>query len=221
MKNNLLFQVLEKLPKKERLQLKRFVSSPFFNTSDKLSTVLIYLINCLKKGKIPTKNLLFQEVFGPTAIYNDHKVRLLLSDLLKIVEDYLVYQEIKGSKASRNVALSCYYRKVGLEKHFDKTYKKVVLQLEELPYRNQTYFSLRNKIEWEQYELKSSKKRGSITNLQELGQDFDIAYFSSRLRQACLLKAQQVILNMEYDFSWIEQIIAYLKEKDWLSVPAR
>lgn len=220
MKNNLLFQILEKLPKKEFIQIKRFVSSPFFNTSDKLSMVLAYLINCIKKGKVPTKQLLFQEIFGSTATYDDHKVRLLLSDLLKVVEEYLVYQQIKGNKASRNVALSCYYRKVGLEKHFDRTYKKVVLQLEELPYRNQTYFSLKNKIEWEQYELKLSKKRGSIINLQELGQDFDIAYFSSRLRQACFLKAQQVILSMEYDFSWIEQIIEHLKEKKWLSIPA-
>ncbi len=75
-------------------------------------------------------------------------------------------------------------------------------------------------MEWEQFELSSSKKRDIPINLQELGLNFDIAYFSAKLRQACFLKAQQAFYNIEYDFEWVEQILRYIDKKEWKNIPA-
>ena len=217
--NSLLVKNLEKFSPKEQLQLKDFANSPIFNKSQALIDLLHYLLEALKKKQPPTKEAAFRHVFG-TAAFNDHKVRLVMSDLLKLVEDFIVYRQSKKTQLSRSILLSTYYRKVDLEKHFDRTHRKAKQQLTLFPYRNQEYFSLQNQLQWEQYEVVSSKKRDIDMNLQELGQSFDIFYFSSRLRQACFLKAQQAFYDTPYDFSWIDQLIEHIQQKEWLSIPA-
>ena len=97
-----------------------------------------------------------------------------------------------------------------LEKQFHRVQRKAIQKLEKQPFRNQAYFAAKNLLEWEQFELNSSKKRDIPINLQELGLNFDIAYFSGKLRQACFLKAQQAFYTIDYDFAWVEQIIAYI-----------
>lgn len=218
-KNSLLVKNLEKFSSKEQLQLKDFANSPIFNKSQALIDLLHYLLKTLKKAAQPTKEEAFRCLFG-TAVFNDHKVRLLMSDLLKLVEDFIVYQQSKKTALSREILLSTYYRKADMEKHFDRTHRKAKRQLPLFPYRNQEYFSLQNKLQWEQYEVLSSKKRDIAMNLQELGQSFDIFYFSARLRQACFLKAQQTFSDISYDFSWIDQLLLYIEQKEWLSIPA-
>jgi len=141
-----------------------------------------------------------------------------LSDLLKLVEQFINQQD--HQPINDQIPLVKFYRKNGLEKHFYRIQRKATQQLEKQPYRNQDYFAAKNLLEWEQFELSSSKKRDIPVNLQELGLNFDIAYFSAKLRQACFLKAQQAFYNIEYDFEWVEQILRYIDKKEWKNIPA-
>lgn len=220
MKNNLLLLTLEKLDSKEVSQLKKFVASPFFNTSEQLITLLDFLLKYIHSNIIPNKTDLHQQIFSKKIPYNDYKIRLALSDLLKLVEDYIVYEQNQKKELHKQLALTQYYRKVGLEKHFNRVQRKAHQVLETTPYQNHEYYLAKNHLEWELYELASSKKRDIDINLQELGQNFDLSYFSVKLRQACILKAQQAFYNIEYDFQWVEQMLLYIHQRDWQDIPA-
>lgn len=218
MKNNLLIQTLEKFDKKELNRLTIYLQSTFINSSDLLVKVFFYLKDGLKKEIKPNKIDLHYSIFGREANYNDHKIRLLLSDLLKLVEQFISQQT--AQPIPQQIQLVKFYRKNGLEKHFHRVQRKAIQKLEKQPFRNQAYFAAKNLLEWEQFELNSSKKRDIPINLQELGLNFDIAYFSGKLRQACFLKAQQAFYTIDYDFAWVEQIIAYIIKKEWQNIPA-
>ena len=188
------------------------------NSSEALVNVFTYLKNNLIAGLLPNKIDLHQYIFGKQSTYNDHKIRLLLSDLLKLVEKYIGQQDQQS--IDHQIQLVKFYRKNGLEKHFHRVQRKALKKLETQPYRNQAYFAAKNLLEQEQFELNSSKKRDIPVNLQELGLNFDIAYFSEKLRQACFLKAQQAFYSIDYDFAWVEQILTYIIKKDWQNIPA-
>ena len=218
MKNNLLVQTLEKLDKKELNRLTIYLQSSFFNSSEVLFKVFSYLKDKRIKGISPNKIDLHHHIFGKKVTFNDHKIRLLLSDLLRLVEQFISQQNRQS--INDQIELVKFYRKNGLEKHFHRVQRKATQLLEKQPYRNQDYFAAKNLLEWEQSDLNSSKKRDIPINLQELGLNFDIAYFSGKLRQACFLKAQQAFYNIEYDFEWVEQILAYIDKKEWKNIPA-
>jgi len=220
MTNNLLVQTLETFDKKELNQLAVYLESPFQKVPKPIFACFTYLKDTLKKKKTPNKIDLHQYIFGKTSPYQDHKIRLLISDLLKMVENYIGEQAQKAQPIDQQILLAKFYRKNGLEKHFHRVQKKTITQLDKLPYRNHAYYAAKNHLEWEQFEWNSSKKRDLGVNLQELGANFDIAYFSAKLRQACFLKAQQAFYNVEYDFEWVEQILAYIEQKDWKDIPA-
>ena len=218
MKNHLLLQTLEKLSKKEWTQLEQYLKSPFFQVSTNQVRLLAYLKSSDFSTNPFNKIDLFKQIFGSKTPYNDHKVRLLMSELLKSIEGFIGHQKELGIKGQ--VQLAKFYRKNGLEKHFNRIHRKATNQLEQSPYRNHEYFTDKNLLDWEQFEMTSSKKRDVGVNLQELGQNFDIAYFSAKLRQACFLRAQQAFYAIEYDFDWVEQIIAFIQQKDWQKIPA-
>jgi len=142
MKNNLLFQTLEKFSKKELNQLAIYLKSPFINSSEALVNVFTYLKNNLIAGQLPNKIDLHQYIFGKQSMYNDHKIRLLLSDLLKLVEKYIGQQDQQS--IDHQIQLVKFYRKNGLEKHFHRVQRKALKKLETQPYRNQAYFAAKN-----------------------------------------------------------------------------
>jgi len=220
MNNNLLVQTLEKFNKKELNLLATYLESPFQRVPKYVLSCFYYLKDTITKVKVPNKIDLHHYIFGKDQPYQDHRIRLLLSDLLKLVENYIGEQAQKEQPINQQIELAKFYRKNGLEKHFQRIQKKAIAHLDKLPFRNHEYFAAKNHLEWEQFEWNSSKKRDIGINLQELGANFDIAYFSAKLRQACFLKAQQAFYNVEYDFEWVEQILVYIEQKDWRNIPA-
>jgi len=220
MTNNILFQVLQKLSTKELAQLRLFLQSPFFTTTNRFVILFDYLTTCIKDNQTPSKQEAYKKLFPSATSYKDQKVRLDLSDLLKLVEQFILHNEHKGSSAARSVTLSSYYRKIGLEKHFNRTHRKSIQELEKMSFKNSQFYSLKHQLQWELYEFEISKKRDADTNLLELGRDFDISYCSARLRQACFLKTQQAFSNNDYDFKWINLLIERIKDNKWLSIPA-
>ncbi|MEM6317654.1 MAG: hypothetical protein AAF960_08285, partial [Bacteroidota bacterium] len=211
---------LQKLTTKDGQQLELFLSSPFFNTSKTILSLFQQLQNNLKKGQLPNKLDLFHKVFGQSAAFNDHKIRLLFSDLLKLVEQFISISAFQKKRAQQQLDVAQFYRKNELEKHFNRIQRKGNKSLATQPYRNYEYYAAKSRFNWEVYELQSSKKRDMAIDLQEFGQDLDLAYFSQKLRQACFLRAQQALYNVEYDFEWVQQILEYIDSKQWWNVPA-
>jgi hypothetical protein len=220
MDKTILIELLNKLDAKEWISLQKFITSPFFNESKHILSLFLYIKGCFSKGDIPHKAIAFKKVYGTKVSYQDQKIRLLMSDLLKLVETYIFHQKMKDDTTAKHLALCNYYRKIGLEKHFHRTLKKAENELEKPSYRNSTYYQSKNQLQQEYFQLSSTKQRNITLDIQQSGQYFDIAYFSARLRQACLLRTQQAFDNLPYDFEWIEKVIQHILKHHLLRFPA-
>ena len=106
MEKSRLNSVFETLSNKELKELRKFVRSPYFNKQEILGPFLDYLVESKSSTQVvPTKEKVFQKLF-PQQKYNDVKVRLLMSDLHKLIENFLICQNTFSHPVHNKIQLS-------------------------------------------------------------------------------------------------------------------
>jgi len=93
--NGKIIQILCHFKKREIKKFEEFLKSPFFNKNSRINLLFNELIKFYPefKKKELTREYLFKKVFGSTN-FNDSSIRNLLSDLLKLAEDFIAHQAI-------------------------------------------------------------------------------------------------------------------------------
>ena len=220
MENSRLILVFDTLSKQELRELGKFVRSPYFNQQKMLIHFLDYLVEYkLEAQFVPTKEKVFQKLF-PTQKFNDVKIRLLMSDLHKLIEKYLICRSTFSNEIQSKLQLAQTYRQRNLPKHFQKTINTVNELLEKNPLRHDDYFNSKYDQLLEQHQFVASSKRTDEFNLQEVTEMLDVTFVAKKLKQVCLLFSHQAVYKKEYDFGLLEDIIKHIEEKNLLDIPA-
>lgn len=98
-----LLQLLKKFDKQQLKDFNNFVKSPFFNTNKALVKLYEYIRKQypeFEKEKLD-KEYVFKKVFGKTK-YNDGFLRVLMSNLQSLAEEYLIYTSISSDVMIKN-----------------------------------------------------------------------------------------------------------------------
>jgi len=220
MKKSRLYEVFDRLTKQEIRELRKFVQSPYYNQQESICQLLEYLVACKYRLKLdPSKEKAFKIIY-PKLAFNDVKVRLLMSTLHKLIEQFLVQADFTKDTLKSKVRLAAIYRKLNLPKHFQKTLNESIQLQEKSIFRDYEYFNDRYHLQIEEYQFISASKRTISLNLQEISDTIDIAYLATKLRQTCMLLAHQSVYKAEYEFGLLEQILDYILEQNLLAIPA-
>ena len=220
MEKSRLILVFNTLSKQELRELGKFIRSPFFNQQKNLIDFFDYLVDCRENLQIiPTKEKVFEKVF-PGQKNSDVKVRLLMSDLHKLIEKYLICQATFSNKIQTKMQLAQIYRRRNLPKHFQKTIKNVDELLDQDSLRHDDYFNNKYDQLLEQQKFATTFKRTDEFKLQEITDILDVTFITKKLKQTCLLFSHQAVYKKEYDFGLLEDIIKHIEEKNLLDIPA-
>ncbi len=128
MQKSKLFQILKNLDNKELKQLTHFVASPLFNSDSRCSQLLALLLPYLKTSKPIDldKKILFQQLF-PHKKYGP-SLAVLMSALLRLVEDFLAFKELKEQPYERERLVLQSFIKRGIpERVIDSNFQKIGL----------------------------------------------------------------------------------------------
>ena len=220
MEKSRLILVFDTLSNQELRELGKFVRSPFFNQQEILVQFFDYLVENKQQLQVsPTKEKVFQKLF-PTQKFSDVKIRLMMSDLHKLIEKYLICSSTLSNETQSKLQMAQIYRQRNLPKHFQKTIKVVNELLEKNPLRHDDYFNSKYDQLLEQHQFVASSKRTDEFNLQEVTNMLDVTFIAKKLKQICLLFSHQAVYKKEYDFGLLEDIIRHIEEKNLLDIPA-
>ncbi|MEO1626062.1 MAG: hypothetical protein AAFV25_12965 [Bacteroidota bacterium] len=147
------------------------------------------------------------------------RIRLLMSDLLKLFEKYFAYQEIQEDNLQSKIKLATTYFKKNLPTQFEKIVQQTESQLKNYPYRNANYYSLRYQLHFENLQYTASHKPSGELRLQDMSNELDIAYLANKLRQACLQQTHQTIYRPGEQQTFPEELINYIQRSDYLDIP--
>jgi hypothetical protein len=203
------------LTSQERRSLEKFLQSAFFNNRKQVLSLYQFL---QQKKQPPSKESIFQELF-PNEKYKDEKVRLVMSLLLKKIEQFLSYQYQQEQDFMNNRNLALVYQNKKLYKLFGQTIKNTRKQEEEQTYRNGQHYFNKYLIGLDEYNL-SATVRTMEHNLQEVSDSLDTSFIILKLQQACLSISHQAVYQQDYQLGMIDLILKYVRDKELYQLPA-
>ncbi len=215
MRNSKLILLLATFSKAEWRRFGEFLASPFFNKKPALLPFFDYL-----KAIAPNfseadldKRVLFQQFF-PNKPYDERALVHLNNYLLKQAEHFLAISRLeKESQTTNRLILEEL-----LERKLDKNYrhylqKTQALSIEEKDEDNQFYLN--------QYQLSDISKRYFLgqnqrrydSSIQLSLNHLDEFYFFNKLKIACEMLEWKNIIAADYQISFIEELVHFLKNK--------
>ncbi len=221
MENSHLITVLKTLSKKEARDLKKWLNSPVHNQREDVVLLFEYLLTGehLADDKFLQKERVFSKIY-PGEAFEDAKLRQSMHFLLKSLEEFLIYQELREDEVRSRMALSSVYRKRKLDKAFQKTIKSIETLQENAPYRDEQYLRNEYLLQLEKYTFQEGKKRTVKMNLQEMSDALDLTFLADKLRQSCLMLAHQAVYKAQYDIGFLSEVLAFIEKGDFLQHPA-
>jgi len=217
---NLLVNLFKSLKKEEIRQLKKYVRSPVVTHRSDIERMFNCLADYSYKGKeLPNKEKLYFATY-PNEEYEDQKLRSTMSDLHKIIEEFLAWRIIQEDDTEKNLLLLQSYRKRNQHKHFQKTQQRILKKQAKQPLRNPDYYDDQLRYQAELAKFQAANQRAGNLHLQEIGDTMDILYLSRKLRHACTQLSHRAVYKTDYDFGLLNEWIVSLKNSTYLKVPA-
>ena len=219
MKNSRLFTTLRTFNRSECRALVKWINSPAHNSRQDVIDLITYLLDGLNSEKAYSyeKNDLFHMLF-PSESYDDAKLRQAIHFSQKIVQQFLIYNELENDPVNTGIILSRVYRKRKLNKSFTKQIKSLTKKHENQSLRNIQYLQNDYSIQQLLYShlSKQTNKKLSNVNLQEASDSLDRLFIAEKLKQSTLAMAHQTVYSTSYEIGLLEEIVQYINSQPHL-----
>ena len=212
MEKSVLWEAISTLESREWRELGRLVRSPFANRKPQLEGLFRYLQQCWKSKVSPESRMAFFAAYPTEKQYDDQKLRLASSNLLKLVEQYWLIR----SPVEAKLRLAQEYRRRNLRKHSGIRLREAKRSLSDGQYRDSHYYQSQIELETEEFHQASADKRYESFNLQEISDLLDVGFLARKLRHACMALSHQAVVNTRYHFGLLEPSLEYVAGSDEL-----
>ena len=226
MKDSKLYTTLSTLTTKQLNRFDKFVRSPYFNANESLIKLNEIILGLLKGNKEMTEIAAWESIFIDKS-FDQSKFRKMMSDLVALVESFLIQEELGDSHLLKQNLLLQAIKKHKVSPIQKKTVTNSIKEADRRKEQSSEYFLQRFRIEKNQYNLTShferKTKKKSITaseDLQILSQKLDIFYLIEKMRHGTDLLTWSVMYKSDIDFSQFEFTSKLIERSNYLEVPA-
>lgn len=217
-----LISILRTLSNKELKRFEEFIVSPFFNKN----TNVITLFNLVKKfhpeyeeDKVSAEKI-YVKIF-PKEKFDEQKLRYVMTDLTKLLEEFLSFMEYDKNEVNKRRLLLNLYDQRKLDKYFQATLDVAKDLLKKQPYRDVNYYFNQHLLEENGYLHSLSRDSRTLEDsLQQAVDDLDMYYLSNKLRFCCVIFNREDILQVKYNNILLDEILSFLSKNNFDNVPA-
>jgi len=208
---------------KERKSFLRYVSSPYFNTNQRLIDLLKYIYQFAPEftnDKLTIESA-FHQIFKKEP-FNERMITRLISKLFKLLEDYIFLNRAENDKFQQQLYILEYYYEQQLTSFFEAGYKKLNDFNEKGPFRDDSYFHNQYQVEFlNNQHLVIEDKRDHPIDFKKPILALDTQYWIKKLMLLCIQVNHQLIVKSdEYVGDEVEYVLKFLKGHSILKVPA-
>lgn len=201
--------------KAERRLFRQFLESRFLNQR----TDVVKLYDWLLQNPLEPKEKAFAAVYGKAA-FDGQKMRLALSYLQKLAEQFLAYQQWRLTPGAMERDLLRAVRQRGLDPQFTNVLQSAKTALDRQPLRNSDYYVQLGLVLWEEARFESLRVPSETVFLDQLSGNADLIWCTQKLRYMCLLRAQHIVYKTTYDLRFRAEIEQMVLQYDLLQSPA-
>ena len=203
---------LNSLTKSDLDKFELFINSPFFNRDQHIILFYNEVLNVIIAQKKLDKLLIFEKLF-PGQNYSDTKIRLLQSNLFKLLEQFIKYKmTLSGPSIYPELKLLDYYRSKKIEKCKNSQYLKLERQISEQLVDEDPYYLYELDLLDEHIKDFASQKSIKPNLLQEFYDKTQEATLLMILKTACRLFTEKSVFNYTFDVGILPEILPWIKE---------
>lgn len=217
MKQHLLADLMPTLSAAERTEARRWLQSPAHNQREDL--VLLFDALCRGLSVDADRQAIWDALFAE-APFSDQEYRLRCSYLLKVLENWLVWQRHSNCGLDGGALLLAAYRERGLARHFNRRLPREREALERSPLRTPEFYLAQYQLEREFYLHDSRGQRLRPKNFQEQDDALTCALLSMKLRQACLALAHERVFETGYRMAFVDEALQWARQSPYAEAPA-
>lgn len=221
MKGTKLIIELSTLSKVELNAFGRYVASPFFNAND----TCVRFLNILERyypefeNKAVHREKIFKKLF-PKQKYNEQQLRYAMTDLTRLLEDFMAYQEYSIDESTKKHHLVHALSKRKLKKYAGQHQRQAVDALMKSQIWDHEFYHHLQIAAEDTYHLSATTDVRSLdSDLQNLSDNLDKAYLAKKLKFASEAINRMNILGLKYDLDFLPFILDYLKKHPNTDVP--
>lgn len=213
MQESRLVKHIEALPSRERERFRLFVESPYFNKHKNTVKLLDIILKGIssKRRKIG-KEYVFSQLF-PGQDFEEQQLHNVMSYLKKL---YFRFLSIKYIEEQNFVEPLFTLESAYENNQFDllkNRGKQVEKNLAKIPYQNNEYFYTNYRLNYLLgYYAAQYEDRTKSALFQKMLNSLDRFYIIEKLRNSCHLTANMIMLNTNYDFHFLNELLQYLQE---------
>ncbi|MEM1323526.1 MAG: hypothetical protein AAGG75_24890 [Bacteroidota bacterium] len=220
MENNRLIKVLKALSKSEMRLLGKFVRSPIHNRHKDVTRLFEYIKSAFEDNKKTlNREIVFAHLF-PDEAFEMQRVHYVGSYLLRVVEEFLAWQEWQQDTIEKDMYRLRAYRNHKLDRLLVKDIEQSLHRQQKQSLRNSHYHDQQYKLQYAKYNYSRTLGRNREFNLQELSDTLDISFIAKKLKNACILLSHQAVAKHEYDQGLLDEVLQFVEERDLLEIPA-
>ncbi len=212
MNQSKLIQILSTLSKDEFIQFRKVLQSPFFVSNDiplKLYDSIRRYYPVFDSAKL-LKTQVFKKIY-PDRPYDDNRMRDMMRKLTQLLNDFLVWLELKKNKQDYQKRLVNAYSKRPLFDWYQKSRTDVLNKMESMPYRGLDYYQDLFELHHDfLYHPERQKFDQKDETLEQLADCLDKRFVLSKLQIGIEIRNQERITKKKFDFRFSELILSEL-----------
>lgn len=221
MQDSKIIELLQTFSTKELRVFEEFMYSPFFNKNEELRNFYAYLKSCaptFQPNKIK-RRVVFKKLY-PQKDYDDKKMNYLMSDLLKLAEQYIGWQQYENDSHLQKCHVLSAYLDRNLEKHYQGVYRTTERKLQQIPTRNTNFYYQQYLLaEIAERHFEQQKLRVFNHRLQAVANYFDVFYLSKKLELTVEMLEWEQVLKHNYQVDLIDDLLPQLHKSAYQSIP--
>lgn len=216
MENSTLLVLIRALPTPEIREVRKFLNSPFFNQREDVIALFDYL--CAFEN--PTREGAWQSITDKGLELDLPKLRLVMSYLHKLLEQYLAIREAMSEEFFWELHLTRAYRKRKMQPAFDRERKQFQQTLERQPLRNAWFHDRSFWLHWETHQVEYAQNPTDVSWLLQAGKALDTSFLARKLQIVCLLTAHQNVYKTAVEFPWEAELVSLAEQGPYVKEPA-
>lgn len=186
MKNTKLIHLFKALKINELKEFIKFIKSPFYNKNLKVISLFEYLKKHKNdlEGKKIDKAYVFKRVFPKGETYADWKMRELMSDLSKLIEEYFIQKEAQENHIDRQMLLIKALEKRQVDTYFFRYARNMEEELDAVEVKTMEHYLAQLKLQHLFYfhSATSQFDKDSRERLSNILYNTDMFYSIAKLR---------------------------------------
>ncbi|MFK7770746.1 MAG: hypothetical protein AB8F94_01355 [Saprospiraceae bacterium] len=212
--SNKLIQAFQGLSRKQMTRFYEFVQSPYFNKHGEVKTLVGHFNNLYPRflEKTCERKILFKNVF-PDRKHDQKHLALLFTYTWRLLNQFLTQEQFRKSEIQQNIFLLQSLRKNGSHRNYEKLLSEVETELVKSEIQNSDFsfqqFLVKSEAERFHTQLEKHETDWSIQQKQN---HLDHFYFSEKLKDACEMMMRSKILQVEYSYQMLDDIIAEIEK---------